>query len=289
VQVSAANVKPQDTQANVQPGQEKRQESNEELQGVFRETLREGEERLSRNWPALLATGAVGGLDVATGVLGLLLVLHLTGSEVGGALAFSIGFIALTLGNSELFTENFLVPIAPIVARRAKVWSLLRLWIGTLVMNLVGGWVATGIIVLALPEVRPQAITLGDHFFQQGIGLAAFASAILGGGVITLMTWMQRGTESPVAKIIAAVAASFLLAAGHLNHAIVASLEMFAALQSGAPYTYAQWLALLGWAALGNIIGGVLFVTVLRLVQVGATTIRKERHRAEQERPTPHA
>ena len=40
------------------------------------------------------------------------------------------------------------------------------------------------------------------------------------------------------------------------------------------------WYALL-WLALG----GVLFVTVLRLVQVGAHTIRVERHRAQRERP----
>ncbi len=275
--------------ADERPAQGARRGSGEELQGVFRETLREGEARLSRSWPALLATGAVGGLDVATGVLGLLLVLQLTGSEVGGALAFSIGFIALTLGNSELFTENFLVPIAPIVARRARVWSLLRLWAGTLVTNLAGGWVATGLVILALPQVRPEAMTLGDHYFRQGIGLTSFASAVLAGGVITLMTWMQRGTESPVAKIIAAVAAAFLLAAGHLNHAIVASLEMFAALQSGAPFSYAQWLALLGWAILGNIIGGVLLVTALRLVQVGAGAIHEERQRAEHERATPDA
>jgi formate/nitrite transporter FocA (FNT family) len=156
-------------------------------------------------------------------------------------------------------------------------------------MNLVGGWVAMGLVTLALPQVRPQAITLGEHFFRQGIGLTSFASAVLAGVVITLMTWMQRGTDSPMAKLVAAVAASFLLAAGHLNHAIVASLEMFAALQSGAPYSYGQWLALLGWAVLGNIIGGVLFVTVLRLVQVGAGSIRAERHRAEHERPAPDA
>jgi len=36
---------------------------------------------------------------------------------------------------------------------------------------------------------------------------------------------------------------------------------------------------------LGNVIGGVLFVTVLRLVQVGAETIQAESHRARQERP----
>lgn len=259
--------------------------ASDALQSVFHNTLREGEERLSRNWPSLLATGLVGGIDVGLGVLGLLLVLAMSGNEVAGALAFGIGFIALSLGNSELFTENFLIPIAPIVARRARLRSLLRLWLGTLVMNLIGGWIITGIIIVALPQTRPTAIMLGDHFAREGVSLSSFASAALGGVIITLMTWMEHGTDSPVAKIIAAEGAAFLLAAGHLNHAIVASLEMFAALHAGATFGYLVWLKLLGWAILGNVIGGVLFVTVLRLVQVGATTIHEERHRAEKERP----
>ncbi|HET9111165.1 MAG TPA: formate/nitrite transporter family protein [Ktedonobacterales bacterium] len=260
-------------------------QASEALQSAFHKTLAEGEERLSRSLPSLLATGLVGGIDVGTGVLGLLLVLTLTHSEVGASLAFGIGFIALSLGNSELFTENFLVPIAPIVARRARITSLLRLWIGTLVMNLIGGWIITLIVITALPETRPTAITLGEHFVKGGVTLTSFASAVLGGVIITLMTWMERNTESVTSRIVASLSAAFLLAAGHLNHAIVASLEMFAALHAGATFGYLTWLKLLGWAVLGNVIGGVLFVTVLRLVQVGAETIQAESHRARQERP----
>jgi formate/nitrite transporter FocA (FNT family) len=259
--------------------------ASDALQNAFQRTLQEGEERLGRSLPALLATGMVGGIDVGTGVLGLLLVLTLTGSEIGGALAFGIGFIALSLANSELFTENFLVPIAPIVARRARIRSLLRLWGGTLAMNLVGGWIITLIVIVALPETRPAAITLGERFVTSGISLTSFASAVLGGVIITLMTWMERNTDSTISKIIAAEIAGFLLAAGHLNHAIVASLEMFAALHAGATFGYLTWLKLLGWAVLGNVIGGVLFVTVLRLVQVGVQTIQAVSHQARQERP----
>jgi formate-nitrite transporter family protein len=259
--------------------------ASDALQNAFHRTLQEGEERLGRSLPALLATGMVGGIDVGTGVLGLLLVLTLTGSEIGGALAFGIGFIALSLANSELFTENFLVPIAPIVARRARVRSLLRLWGGTLAMNLVGGWIITLIVIVALPETRPVAISLGERFVTSGVSLTSFASAVLGGVIITLMTWMERNTDSTISKIIAAEIAGFLLAAGHLNHAIVASLEMFAALHAGATFGYLTWLKLLGWAVLGNVIGGVLFVTVLRLVQIGVQTIQAESHRARQERP----
>lgn len=93
------------------------------------------------------------------------------------------------------------------------------------------------------------------------------------------MTWMERGTDSMPAKLVAAAAAAFLLAAGHLNHVIVVSLEVFAALHGGAPFGYADWLAAAAWAALGNAVGGLGLVTALRVVQVGADVIAEERQR----------
>jgi formate/nitrite transporter FocA (FNT family) len=250
--------------------------SEASLQSTFESAVADGEQRLSRSWSSLLATGAVGGIDVSMGVLGLLLVDHLTGNEVAGSLAFGIGFLAVTLANSELFTENFLVPIAAIVARRASPLALVRLWCGTLVANLVSGWVIMGLVVLALPDVHPVAVKSGNIFVHAGISSASFGSAVLGGTVITLMTWMERGTSSEFGKLAAAFAAAFLLAAGHLDHAVVASLEMFAALHAGASFSYLTWLGLLGWYSLGNMIGGVALVTVLRLVQVGPERIRRE-------------
>lgn len=56
----------------------------------------------------------------------------------------------------------------------------------------------------------------------------------------------------------------FLLTRGGLNHAVVSALLIFAGLHTGqAPYTYLDWAAATGWAALGNLVGGVLFVTAL--------------------------
>jgi formate-nitrite transporter family protein len=54
--------------------------------------LDEGEQRLGRSWPGLLATGFLGGLDVGIGVLALLLVERLTHNVLLAGLAFSIGF-----------------------------------------------------------------------------------------------------------------------------------------------------------------------------------------------------
>jgi len=247
----------------------------DDLSEAFRRTVEEGETRLGRSWPELLATGAVGGLDIGIGVLGLLLVERDTHNEVAAAVAFTAGFIALTLAHSELFTENFMVPVAAVAAGRGSVVQLIRLWVCTLAMNLVGGWVGMAIVIGGIPTVRANATHIAVQYARQGIGWQSMATAILGGGVITLMTWMERSTDSTGGKITAAVVAAFLLAAGPLNHAIVVSLEMFAALIAGARFGYLDWLGMLAWIVLGNMIGGIGFVTVLRLVQVGGREIEQ--------------
>ena len=65
----------------------------------------------------LLSTGLLGGVDVGVGVLIYLVVDAETGNPLLASMAFTIGFVALLLANSELFTENFLVPVISVVAK----------------------------------------------------------------------------------------------------------------------------------------------------------------------------
>jgi formate-nitrite transporter family protein len=207
-----------------------------------------------------------------------------THSELLAALAFGIGFIALTLAQSELFTENFLVPVAAVAARRATVGQLLRLWIGTALMNLVGGWIVMGLIVIGQPKLGHTAADIAAEYLHFGGG-QALALGILGGLVITLMTWMERATESVGGKLVAAVCAAFLLVDGTLNHAVVVSMLCFAALDAGAPFGYGRWAVVAGVAAVGNMVGGLGLVTVLRLVQVGQERIEQVREEGESSEP----
>src|SRR5436309_13626008 len=82
--------------------------NEQEVEDTLERTVLEGRRRMSRGWAALTATGLVGGIDVATGVMAMLVVEEKTGDKLLAGLAFSIGFIALTLARSELFTEDFL-------------------------------------------------------------------------------------------------------------------------------------------------------------------------------------
>jgi formate/nitrite transporter FocA (FNT family) len=254
--------------------------AEQEVEETFLRTVDEGRRRMSRRWAPLLATGLVGGIDVGTGVLAELLVEHETHNTLLAGIAFSIGFIALALARSELFTEDFLIPVSTVIARQARFRMLVRLWIGTLVANLAGGWIFTWVMMRGYPNMSATAIESGTHYVRLGYGLRALCLAILGGAVISLMTWMQHSSESLVARVIPAITAGFLLAAGQLDHTIVNSLLMFAALHTGhAPFGYLDWAKTAGWAAFGNLIGGVGLVTLLRLLQVP--------HRVQEERNNP--
>ncbi|MFF9091106.1 formate/nitrite transporter family protein [Streptomyces sp. NPDC014991] len=228
----------------------------------------EGRPRLHRTWTSLVATSLLGGIDVGVGIMTLLFVRQATGSELLAGLAFSVGLIALLLGHSELFTEGFLVPVATVVAGEASWLDLVRMWATVLVMNLAGGWVFTWLVMQAFPELHRTAATLGAHFVEGGYSLHTFCLTVLAGGVITLMTRMHHGTEEMTGKITASVAAAFVLAGLGLWHSVLDSLIAFAGLHTGGTsYGYADWLGWLAWAVLGNVVGGLLLTTALRLVR----------------------
>lgn len=249
------------------------------LRKTFHQSVDEGRSRLERPMLDLAATGLTAGIDVSLGVFALLVIEEATGSRLLGALGFTIGFIALTLGKSELFTENFLVPVAAVVAKKATVVSLLRLWLGTAVLNLAAGWLMAWLIVVGLPRLEGQALKSARFYIDLDLPRLV-ALGLLAGISITFMTWMEHGAKTEIGKIVAVSAIAFLLAAAPLNHVIVVSVEVFAALHTGqADFGYGAWLRVASWAALTNLVGGVLFVTALRLAQVGKEAIQKERRR----------
>ena len=246
---------------------------------AFDHIVDEGAQRLHRSWREVLTTGLAGGLEVATGVVALLAVYAATGSHLLAGLAFSIGFIALMLAKSELFTEGFLVPVTAVVAGRASVSQLAKLWAGTLAANLVGGWLVMWLVVHALPELGATAVESGRTFVEAPLDLRAVCLALLAGAFITLMTRMQHGADSEAGKLAAAVAGAFLLAGLVLFHSILDSLIVFAALQAGAPFGYGAWLAWFWWTTLLNVVGGLVVVTFLRLVR-SKELIQRERSAA---------
>ncbi len=253
----------------------------DELEEAFNRMVDEGSQRLHRSWREVLVTGFFGGTEVAIGVLAYLSVLNETHNQLLAGVAFSIGFLALLLGRSELFTEGFLVPVATVAAKRASLGQLAKLWSGTLLANLVGGWLIMALIITALPKLKAQTIESAEHFVTAPLSVQSLALAVLGGMVITLMTRMQHGTDSVPGKIAAAVAGAFVLAGLALFHSILDSLLIFGALATGeAPFGYLDWLGWFWYTLVGNIAGGLVLVTMLRLVR-SKERIKDERKDAD--------
>lgn len=238
------------------------------MEDAFDRLVDEGAERLERPWLALTTTGLLGGIDVGTGVLAYLLIKEETGNVLLAGLGFSIAFVALLLARSELFTENFLVPVAAVVAARSTPLALARLWTVTLGANLVGGFVMMFILIKARPDLGATAEETARHYLDLGVTLESFMLAVLAGVVITLMTRMQHATENLGVQLVPAVLFGALLAGGQLFHCVLDSLFVFAGAISGADVSIGSWLAMLGWSALGNAVGGLGLVTAIRLLRV---------------------
>jgi formate-nitrite transporter family protein len=254
----------------------------DELEDAFTRMVDEGTQRLHRSWREVLVTGFFGGTEVAMGVLAYLSVLNVTHQPMLAGLAFSIGFLALLLGRSELFTEGFLVPVTTVAAKRASIGQLFKLWSGTLIANLVGGFAIMWLIMRGFPQLHAQTVESASHFATAPMSAESLALAVLGGMAITLMTRMQHGTDSMPAKIAAAVAGAFLLAGLQMFHSILDSLLIFGALFTGdAHFGYLDWLRWFSYTIAGNVFGGLVLVTLLRLLR-SKDRLNEERAEAEQ-------
>jgi formate/nitrite transporter FocA (FNT family) len=248
-----------------------------EPQEIYRRTKEEGERRLSRPPVELAATAFVAGIDVAFGIVALgvthALLAERFGEGVatlGGSIAFGVAFVAIVIGRSELFTENFLVPIAGLDPGERRSWLKLgELWAVSPFLNVIGGVILLVIVTSqgVLPEGTGQALaTVGGHFDDNSV-TTAFLSALAAGAAITMMTWLLEGSDGTGTRLAVAWIGGALLALGAFNHVIVATLELFAAIRYGADIGWGDVAGNAGVAAVGNLIGGVLFVTLTRLSQ----------------------
>ncbi|MHA3702197.1 formate/nitrite transporter family protein [Jatrophihabitans sp. YIM 134969] len=243
--------------------------TDDEVELAFERLVTEGQERLDRPLLPLVATGFLGGVDVGVGILAYLVVEHETGSSLLGALAFTVGFVALLMARSELFTENFLVPVTAVVARHGSVLQLIRLWVVTLVTNLAGGIIMVGLVVAGVPSIRPTVRESGTHYADLGVSFESFALAVLAGVVITLLTRMQHATDQLGVQIVPAVLMSFVLVGAQLFHAVLDTILMTGGLFAGqVDYTVLDTLGALAWSSFGNIVGGLVLVTSIRLLRV---------------------
>jgi formate/nitrite transporter FocA (FNT family) len=244
---------------------------------LWAQGLSEGEQRLSRRPLAAAATGLVGGFDVMIGVAvaavvagALSPVMPAKLASVIGSLAFGIGFVLITIGRSELFTENFLIPVGAVLEQRSPARRLPKLWVPALLTNVAGMFILAAILSVHTVLDHSAVVAAGhtaNVFADRGAG-AALLSAVMAGLVMTLWTWLGIAVRTDMGRILVALLIGFTIAAPNLNHVIVGTGEMMFGVLGGA--SHATWgdvginfLLALG----GNLVGGTVFVTLTRLVQ----------------------
>src|SRR4051794_8780838 len=247
---------------------------------IWEGSLDEGERRLARHWTGLAATGFAGGLDVFFSVLvlaavtgGLHEALPEQAAHVLASLAFGVGFVFITLGRAELFTENFLVPVGAVWAGRAGLAPLLRMWVLTMVFNFAGlallGALFSVSGVVKAPTLE-AAGTMADTLAQRS-ALAALISAIAAGTIMTLFTWVVVAAETAGARVAASLLIGFVLAVPSLNHAVVGFGEITFGMFAGTTQAhFADLCRIVGLAVAGNLLGGVGLVFTTRLAHVRA-------------------
>jgi len=250
-----------------------------EPEEIYEETRKEGRRRLSRPVVELAATALVGGFDVAFGVAAYALAASAVGGSRGrlaGAIAFGIGFVFIVVGKSELFTENFLIPIAGLNRRDRGSWFKLgELWAVALVLNIVGGLLIVVVMtshgVLRHGSAQPL-LELADHVTDYST-LAAFLSALIAGALMTLMTWFVEGAATSLGvRIIMAWIVGSIIVLGGFNHAIVSTIELLYGMRFGSAVSYGSLFTNLGLSVAGNLAGGLLLVTFVRAVQATGGT-----------------
>jgi formate-nitrite transporter family protein len=241
---------------------------------IYERTKEEGERRLQRPVLEEASTALAAGFDIAAGVIALALITsqleHLLGrhaAHVVGSMGFGIGFVFLIVGRGELFTENFLVPIAGLERRTWR--KLVKLWTVSPVFNILGGLVI--VLILTTHSVLPYGtgtpvVKAAQTVHANGV-LALFCSAVFAGALITAMTWFVEGQATMMPRLVIGWICGSILALGNFNHVIVVTLELIFGYRYGAHFSRLFILGNFGLAAAGNIVGGVGLVTLNRLTQ----------------------
>ena len=240
---------------------------------VYEAISEEGENELGRSASALAWDGLAAGLSMGFSLAAEgLLRAHLPDSSwrpLVAKLGYSVGFLIIVLGRHQLFTENTLTVILPLLKRKdaktlagaAKVWAVV------LAANLVGAlafaWVV-GHTEIFRPEAREAFAAIGREALE-GTWWALFLRGVYAGWLIAMMVWMLPAAES--ARFFVVFVMTWLVAVAGLAHIVAGSVDvLYVVVTGGAP-----WSAYFGWmvpALAGNIVGGTTLVAALGHAQV---------------------
>ncbi|HEX4205571.1 MAG TPA: formate/nitrite transporter family protein [Ktedonobacteraceae bacterium] len=243
---------------------------------VIHETVREeGERELSRSPAALALSGLGAGLSMGFSLVTQgLIYAYLPPNAIWGPLldnlGYCVGFLIVVLGRQQLFTENTLTAILPLLANfnRRTILRVTRLWAVVLVANLVGALIFASVIahtaLFPLP-IQQAFLHISGHQLHTGFGLIVLRG-IFAGWLIALMVWLLPVAGDTKLHIIILI--TYIVALANFAHVIAGSVDMLYLVNKDV----ISWLDYLGSFLLptliGNILGGVSLVAVLNFAQI---------------------
>jgi formate/nitrite transporter FocA (FNT family) len=242
---------------------------------VYEAILEEGEHEIKRPNSALAWSGLAAGLSMGFSLVaeGLLraYVPDTNWSILLYKFGYSAGFLIVVLGRQQLFTENTLTVILPLLQELnfKTLRNVFRVWVIVFLANLVGNFAFAWVIDNA-NMFKPEVYSAFKDIVINTISVTSWGTTLIRGifaaWIIAMMVWLLPAAESARMWII--IIMTYLVALGNFIHVIAGSVEVFYALNAGLTtwgFYIFQWLLP---ALLGNIIGGVSLVAVLGHVQV---------------------
>ena len=237
----------------------------------------EGLSQINRQPFKLFLSSISAGLDVGFSILALGVVtafLAPMATEAGmpavkfiALLFYPIGFLFVIFGKSELFTAHTVTGLLPILEGVAPWYKLLMLWGVVYAGNLIGAALfSLGLSVLSpvTPDGTAHAL---EEFAEHLLNVPAWSivvSGIFGGWLMALIAWIKNSPRDSITIVVLIYLITFLIGAVPLHHSIVGSVEVFAGMAYGAAIDFGQYFSFLFLSTFGNIIGGIVFVTLFK-------------------------
>jgi len=246
---------------------------------VLHEIIRlQGDQELERSIAALfwsaLAAGLTMGLSLmAMGLLNSRLP-DAEGFKVIASFGYCAGFLAVILARQQLFTENTLTAVLPIMSKPTlnNFGRLFRLWSVVLIGNLMGTFLVA-YVMLHLPifdtPTDEAFLEIGRKVMENDVS-QMFAKGIVSGWMIATMVWMIPSMES--AKMWIIILITYLMALGDFTHIVVGTAEVSYLVFAGELPWKDFWMIFAGPTLAGNIIGGSFIFALISHAQIRSDT-----------------
>ena len=241
---------------------------------VYEIVRTEGEAELIRPFSALWWSGVAAGISIGFSFLSeAALAALLPASDwrpIIAKLGYAVGFLIVILGRQQLFTENVLTAVLPVISRRKLDWlvSMLRLWGIVLAANVVGCFVFA-LALSALPIAGADVThELGQIVLRvmQNSPFEMFAKGIGAGWIIAALVWILASNDGIQFFVIGLL--TYLIALFGFTHIVAGSAEVLYGVLMGIVSLSDAVFHFFLPTLCGNVFGGTVLFAVLSYAQV---------------------